>query len=329
MRSRAACLLLGLAAAFALDAPAQTQAEGSGYPARPIRVIQPAPPGGASDVILRAVAQKLTGAWGQPVVVDNRPGAHGMIGNELAARSKPDGYTLLYGTVGTLAINTTLYTKAPYRMPDDFSPVTQFIDQPNVVIVHAGLSLESLADLVQLAKAKPGQLSFASAGSGSATHLGPEMFRIRAGLDMRHIPYKGAAAAAAAVAGGEVQVLFVSPVTAMPFLASGKVRALAVSTVQRVPVLPDVPTIAESGYPGLSYTAWSGLLAPARTPRHVLDKLHAELVKILKTQELRDMIGRDGSTAAWSASPEAFAHFIRTETAKWGKVITQTGARIE
>ena len=329
MSSQAACVRLSLIVALiGLGAPAQTHSADASFPVKPIRVIQPAPPGGASDVILRAVGQKLSTAWGQPVVVDNRPGAHGMIGNELAARAKPDGYTLLYGTVGTLAINTGLYTKAPYRMPDDFSPVSQFVDQPNVVIVHAGLPADSLAELVQLAKAKPGQLSFGSAGSGSATHLGPEMFRRRADIDIRHIPYKGAAAAAVAVAGGEVQVLFVSPVTAMPFIRNGRVKPLAVTGTQRVGVLPKVPTIAES-FPGFSYTAWSGLLAPRGTPRSVLGELHAEVVKILSTPEMRDMIAHDGSTAVWSASPEAFAQFIRSEVAKWGKVIAATGARVE
>jgi tripartite-type tricarboxylate transporter receptor subunit TctC len=329
MRRGTLHIFLGLAFAFVqADTHGQTQLSASSYPQKPIRILQPAPPGGASDVIVRAVAQKLA-TLGQPAVVDNRPGAHGIIANELAARARPDGYTLLYGTVGTIAINTGLYPKAPYRMPDDFSPLTQFVDQPNVVVVNASVPVESLPDLVQLARSKPGQVSFGSAGSGSATHLGPEMFRLRAGITMRHVPYKGAAAAAVAVAGGEVQVLFVSPVTAMPFVASGKVKAVAVSSSQRVAVMPGVPTIAESGYPGFSYSAWSGILAPARTPRPIVNKLHSELVSILKTQELRDMIARDGATAVWSETPEAFTQFIRSEIAKWGTVIQQTGARVE
>ena len=326
-----AALKIFVATAFAFvhaDTLAQTELTAASYPQKPIRILQPAPPGGASDVMVRAVAQKL-GTLGQPAVVDNRPGAHGIIANELAARARPDGYTLLYGTVGTIAINTGLYPKAPYRMPGDFSPLTQFVDQPNVVVVNASVPVESLPDLVQLARSKPGQVSFASAGSGSATHLGPEMFRLRAGITMRHVPYKGAAAAAVAVAGGEVQVLFVSPVTAMPFVASGKLKAVAVSSSQRVAVMPGVPTIAESGYPGFSYSAWSGILAPAKTPRPIVNKLHSELVRILKTQELRDMVARDGATAVWSETPEAFGDFIRGEIAKWGKVIEQTGARVE
>ncbi len=309
--------------------PVHAASEAANYPSRPIRIIQPAPPGGASDVVLRTVAQKLSGAWGQPVVVDNRPGAHGLIGNEIAARAMPDGYTLLYGTVGTLSINSGLYKKLPYRMPGDFSPVTQFVDQANLVLVNAALPVKSLGELVQLAKSKPGQLSFSSAGSGSATHLGPEMFRIRAGIDMRHVPYKGAAAAAVALAGGEVQVLFVSPVTATPFIAAGRIRALAVSTAKRLAQMPDLPTIAESGYPGFSYGAWSGLLAPARTSKPVVDKLHAQIIGLLKAQELRELIAKDGATAAWSESPEAFAQLIRSEVARWSKVIEQTGARIE
>ena len=312
-----------------LHALGQVEPGTQGYPQKPIRIIQPAAPGGASDVILRTIAQRLAAALGQSAIVDNRPGAHGIIGNELAARARPDGYTLLYGTVGTLAINTGLYTKAPYRVPDDFSPITQFVDQPNVVAVNAKVPVQSLADLVQLAKSKPGSVAFASAGSGSATHLGPEMFRLRAGIEMRHVPYKGAAAAAVATVGGEVQVLFVSPVTAMPFVTGGKLKAVAISSLQRIPALPGVPTIAESGYPGFSYSAWSGMLAPAKTPRPIVNKLHSELVAILKGEEVRDTVARDGSTAVWSETPERFTDFIGSEIAKWGKVIEQTGARVE
>ena len=299
------------------------------YPSRPLRIIHPAPPGGASDVIVRTVAQKLSTAWSQPVVVDNRPGAHGLIANELAARAKPDGYTLLYGTVGTIAINSGLYPKLPYRMPDDFAAVTQFADQANLVLVSASLPVKSLAELVLLAKSKPGELSFGSAGSGSATHLGPEMFRIRAGIDMKHVPYKGAAAAATALAGGEVQVFFVSPVTAMPFIRSGRIRALAVTTRARIPQLPEVPTVDESGYAGFSYAAWSGMLAPGKTPHRIVEKLHSEIVRMLKTQELADLLLRDGATPAWSASPKAFDALIRSEIVRWAGVIRQTGARVE
>jgi tripartite-type tricarboxylate transporter receptor subunit TctC len=301
----------------------------SGYPSKPIRIIQPAPPGGASDVILRSVAQRVSAVLGQTIVVDNRPGAHGLIATEMGARAKPDGYTLLYGTVGTIAINTSLYTKAPYRMPDDFAPITQFVDQANLVLVNATLAAESLADLVRLAKAKAGGLSFASAGSGSATHLGAEMFRIRASMDMKHIPYKGAAAAAVALAGGEVQVLFVSPVTALPFIRNGRIRALAVSSAQRIPQLPAVPTIAESGYPGFAYGAWSGILAPAETPRATIEALHTQIVSVLKSEELRKIVSQDGARAAWSETPRDFGDFIRSQIAAWGAVIRQTGARIE
>ena len=310
-------------------AQGQEGTDAAGYPVKPIRVIQPAPPGGASDVVLRAVTRVLSGTWGQSVVVDNRPGAHGMIANELAARARPDGYTLLYGTVGTIAINSGLYSKLPYRMPEDFAPVTQFVAQANVALVNAGLPIRSLGDLVQLAKAKPDALSFGSAGSGSATHLGPEMFRRRADIAMRHVPYKGAAAAALGVASGEVQVLFVSPVTAIPFIKGGRLRALAVTTEQRIPQMPEVPTIAESGYRGFSYVAWSGLLAPGKTPRALVAKLHREIASALKSHELSELISADGALAMPSESPQAFTSFIRAETAKWGKVIEQTNARVE
>jgi tripartite-type tricarboxylate transporter receptor subunit TctC len=303
--------------------------EASGYPTKPIRIIQPAPPGGASDVILRSVAQRVSTALGQTMVVDNRPGAHGVIANELAARAKADGYTLLYGTVGTIAINTSLYTKTAYRMPDDFAPITQFVDQANLVLVNVSLPVESLEDLMRVAKSKSGGLTFGSAGSGSATHLGAEMFRIRAGIYLKHIPYKGAAAAAAALAGGEVNVLFVSPVTALPFIRSGRIRAVAVSTAHRIPQLPDVPTIAESGYPGFAYGAWSGMLARAGTPPAIVDLLHAQFVGVLRSEELRKIVSQDGATAAWSESPAAFGSFIRAQIAAWGTVIRKTGARVE
>jgi len=314
--------------AIACHGVAYSQAP-SAYPTKPIRIIQPAPPGGASDVILRSVAQKLSAVLGQSIVVDNRPGAHGLIANELAARSKPDGYTLLYGTVGTIAINTSLYAKLPYRMPEDFSPITQFADQANVVLVNASLPAQSIAELVRMAKSKPVGLTFASAGSGSATHLGAEMFRLRAEIEMNHVPYKGAAAAAAALAGGEVQMLFVSPVTALPFIRSGRIRPLAVTTSQRIPQLPEVPTVAESGYPGFSYGAWSGIVAPAGIPSAILDLLYAELVKVLNSEDLRKIVSQDGARAVWSDSPSAFAEFIRAQIASWGAVIRKTGARVE
>ena len=321
-------LVVFVALAYHVHARGQG-AVASGYPGKPIRILQPAPPGGASDVILRAVTQRVSAALGQSMVVDNRPGAHGIIANELASRARPDGYTLLYGTVGTIAINTSLYPKAAYRMPDDFAPITQFVDQANLVLVNVSLPVESLADLVRVAKSRNGGLTFASAGSGSATHLGAEMFRIRADIDLKHIPYKGAAAAAAALAGGEVNVLFVSPVTALPFIRSGRIRAVAVSTPQRIAQLPEVPTIAESGYPGFAYGAWSGMLAPAGTPASIVDVLHAQFVRVLKSEEFRKIVSQDGATAAWSENPAAFGSFIRAQIAAWGTVIRQTGARVE
>jgi tripartite-type tricarboxylate transporter receptor subunit TctC len=322
-------LVVGICSTL-MSLPVQAQGKAAvDFPVRPIRVLQPAPPGGASDVILRVVTQKLSTVLGQSIVVDNRPGAHGIIASEITARATADGYTLLYGTVGTLAINSGLYAKLPYRMPDDFAPITQFVDQANLVLVNAAQPVKSLGELVQLAKAKPGQLFFGSAGSGSATHLGPEMFRIRAGIDMKHVPYKGAAAAAIALAGGEIQVMFVSPVTAIPFIRTGKIRALAVSTAQRIRQLPDLPTIAESGYPGFSYGAWSGMLAPAGTPGAIVSRLHSQITGLLKTQEMQDLIAKDGANAAWSETPEAFSRHIRSEIVKWTQVIKQTGARVE
>jgi tripartite-type tricarboxylate transporter receptor subunit TctC len=299
------------------------------YPHKPLRVLVPAPPGGASDVILRTVTQKLAEALGQPVVADNRPGAHGLIAMSLAAQSRPDGYTLIYGTVGTLAINTSLYRKLPYRMPQDFAPLTQFAEQANVALVNAEVAAKSLSELVRLAKAKPGALTFGSAGTGSGTHLGPAMFCVRAGIDIRHVPYKGAAAAITGLAGGEVQVLFVSPVTANPFIANGKVRALAVSSPQRIPQMPAVPTIAESGYPDFAYVAWSGMLARAGSPQPILDELYTRIAEILRRPQMQELISRDGAKVAVSASREAFGAFIREETARWAEAIARTGTHID
>lgn len=299
------------------------------FPTRPIRIIQPAPPGGASDVILRSVAQKVGAALGQTLVVENRPGAHGLIANELAARALPDGYSLLYGTVGTIAINSSLYPKLPYRMPEDFAPITQFAEQANLVLVTAALPVRSLSQLVALSKAQSGGLLFGSAGAGSATHLGAEMFRMRSQAVLTHVPYKGAAAAAVAVAAGEVNVLFVSPVTALPFVRTGRLRALAVTTATRFPQLPDVPTVAESGYPGFAYGAWSGILAPAATPAWIIELLHARFVNALKSDDVRELIDKDGASVVWSEEPKAFGVFIRSQIKSWQAVVSQTGVTVQ
>jgi len=298
------------------------------YPNRPIRIIQPAPPGGASDVILRTVAQKVGAVLGQTLVVENRPGAHGLIANELGARATPDGYSLLYGTVGTIAINTTLYPKLPYRMPGSFVPITQFAEQANLVLVTASLPVRSLSQLVALSKSQPGGLLFGSAGTGSGTHLGAEMFRLKSQAAMKHVPYKGAAAAAVAVAAGEVNVLFVSPVTALPFVRNGRLRALAVTTQTRLPQLPDVPTVAESGYPGFAYGAWSGILAPAATPPDIIRLLHAKFGDVLRSDEVRDLVHKDGATVVWSEDPKVFDKFIRDQIKTWEAVVLQTGVTI-
>ena len=315
-------LLAALVAIAAVSASAQT------YPTRPIRLVVPFPAGGTTDILAREVGDRLSRSLGQSVVVDNRPGAAGNIGSDMVAKSAPDGYTLLMGTVGTHAINPSLYTKMPYDHVKDFAPVVLVAGVPNVLEVTPSLPVNSVADLIKLAKEKPGQLNFASSGSGTSIHLSGELFKTMAGVDMTHVPYKGSAPALTDLMGGQVQLMFDNLPSSLQQIKAGKLRAIAVTSAQRAPALPNVPTIAESGLPGFEASSWFGLLAPAGTPPAVIARINTEVNQWLQTGEAKEKLVAQGAVVA-GGTPEQFAAHIRAETEKWAKVVKVSGAKVD
>jgi len=318
-------LFFGIAA-FAFGAPASAQAPA--YPTKPVRIVVPFPAGGATDILARAVAQKLTETWGQAFVVDNRPGAGGNIGSELVAKAAPDGYTLEMGTVGTHAINASLYAKMPYDHVKDFAPIILVAGVPNVLVVNPAVPVNSVQELIAYAKANPGKLNFASSGNGTSIHLSGELFKVMAGVQMTHIPYKGSAPALADLLGGQVQLMFDNLPPSLPQIKGGKLRALGVTSAARAPALPDTPTIAESGLPGFDASSWFGLLAPAGTPPAIIAKLNTEIAKWLATPEAKEKLVAIGANIA-GGTPEDFARHIQAETAKWAKVVKESGAKVD
>jgi tripartite-type tricarboxylate transporter receptor subunit TctC len=300
-----------------------------GYPSKPIRFVVPYPPGGPLDIMARAVGQKLTEAWGQPVVVDNRAGAGGNIGADLVAKSPPDGYTLLMGAVATHAINPTLYGKVPYDPIKDFAPVALVAQVPNILVVHPSVPARTVPELIELARARPGYLNFGSGSTGSTGHLAGELFNTMAGVKMVHIPYKGGAPAMADLLAGQVQLMFDNLANALPNVRAGKLRALAVTTLARSPAVPELPTIAQSGLPGFDLTTWFGVMVPAGTPPEVVARLNAEIVRALGAKDMRERLEKMGAELPASNTPEHFAAFIRAEAAKYAKVVRDSGARVE
>ena len=298
------------------------------YPNHAIRLVVPFPAGGTTDILARDVAKKLTDTFGQSVVVDNRPGAGGNIGADLVAKAPPDGYTLLMGTVGTHAINPSLYAKMTYDHVKDFAPVVLVAGVPNVLVVNPSVPVNSVADLIKLAKSKPGAINFASSGSGTSIHLSGELFKTMTGVDMTHVPYKGSAPALQDLMGGQVQVMFDNLPSSLALIKAGKLRAVAVTSLKRSPALPDVPTVAESGVPGFEASSWFGILAPAGTPAPIVAKLNAEVNKWLQSPEGKDQLLAQGAEVA-GGSPEQFAAHIRAETDKWAKVVKASGAKVD
>jgi len=298
------------------------------YPVKAIRMILPSAPGSGPDIMARIIGQKLTEAWGQPVVVEARPGAGGIIGSEAVARSAPDGYTLIMGNAGSHSVNPSLYPKLPYDPLRDFAPVVLVSSAPNILIVHPSLPVKSVEDLIALAKARPGQLTFGSGGNGSTAHLSGEMFRMLADIKIRHVPFKGAPAAVIGVMAGDISMAILNLPPALPHVKSGKLKALGVSTPKRFAAVPELPTIAESGLPGYSAETWYGVLAPAGTPREIILKLNAEIVKSLRTEELKMRIASDGGEVIGS-TPEEFTAVMKTDIAKWAKVVQASGARVD
>jgi tripartite-type tricarboxylate transporter receptor subunit TctC len=297
------------------------------YPSRPIRMIVAYPPGGGTDQVGRVMAEQLTQTLGQQVVVDNRGGATGNIGTELAARAAPDGYTLLMGNVAPNAVNVSLFKKLSFDPVKDFAPVSLVAITPNILVAHPSLPVKTVKDLIALAKAKPGALNFPSAGVGSSSHLAGELLKSLAGISMVHVPFKGGGPALIAVIAGEVQIMFATLPAAMPHVKSGKVRPVAVTTLKRSQAMPELPTIAESGVKGYDAATWYGLLAPAGTAKAIVDRLHGDTVKILAgpTRQRLEAQGfePDGGT------PAAFAAYIKSEISKWAKVIKDAGIPAE
>jgi tripartite-type tricarboxylate transporter receptor subunit TctC len=303
--------------------PASAQA----YPNKPIRWIVPFPPGGAADIVSRTVGGKLTEAWGQQVVIDNRPGAGGNIAAELVAKAIPDGYTVII-VPATHTTNPTLYARLPYDPVKDFAPVTLVSSSPLVLVVHPAVPASSVRELIALAKAKPGQLNYASSGIGVSAHLAAELFKFTVGVDIVHIPYKGQPPAMIDLLSGQVQLMFANMPVALPQIKAGKLRPLAVTTLKRTPNLPGLPTVADAGLPGFEVNQWSGLLVPAGTPRSVISKLHGEIARILQLPDVRESFVNQGFEPVGN-TPAEFAAYISAEIAKWAKLIRDAGIRAE
>ena len=308
---------LGICVAGLSVAPA---ALAQSYPTKPVRVIVPYPPGGVGDTTMRAIAQQLSESLGQPFVIDNKPGASQMIGADAVAKAAPDGYTLFLGSVTSLAINVSSQKKMPYDPVKDFAPVSMLYFSPMYLVVNPAVPAQSVKELVALAKAQPGKLSFASIGQGGSIHLAGEMFKSMAGVDITHIPYKGSAPALTDIIGGQVSLMFDAGVSALPQVRAGKLRALAITTAKRVDSTAELPTVAEAGgLPNYEATLWFGLVAPAATPRDIVNRLSQELAKILRQPALQARFANLGVEFS-ASSPDEFATYIRAETLKWGKV---------
>lgn len=315
---------LALAALLVAAGPAVAQAD---FPTRAIRIIVAYTPAGTTDILARAVGQKFTEAWGQPVIVDNRPGANGSIGTEMAAKSPPDGHTLTMGTSGTHAINPTLYPKLPYDALKGFAPVSLVAAVPNIVVVHPSLPVKTLQQLVGYAKAHPGKLTHGSPGIGSTGHLSAELLKTMAGISMTHVAYKGSAPTLQDLMAGQITVVVDNIPPYLPHVKAGKIRALAVTTSERSPVAPDLPTVAEAGLKGYSAGAWFGLYAPAGTPSAVVEKLSAETRRILALPDVRDRLVGLGAVPAGN-TPAEYARFTADEIGKWGKVIRDANVKL-
>lgn len=323
LNALAAAVVLG--SGLLANVPAAAQAA---YPNKTITIIVPFSAGGTTDILARIVGQALTTELGQTVIVDNRAGAGGNIGGQVAARAPADGYTLFMGTVGTHAINASLYRKMPFDPIKDFSPLTRVANVPNLLVANPAQPFKNVKELIAYGKAHPGQLNFGSSGNGTSIHLSGELFKTMANVDMQHVPYKGSAPAMTDLLGNQIAIMFDNMPSAIQHVRSGKLRALAVTTAKRSPELPDVPTIAEAGLPGYEATSWFGLFAPAATPPAVVSKLNTAIVKVLANPEIKKKINEQGAEV-YSETPEQFAVFIQKESVKWSKVVRDSGASMD
>ena len=316
------------AATLALAALAPAHAQGAAYPDRPVRLIVPFPPGGGNDILGRAVAQRLTESLGQQVIIDNRGGAGGIIGNAIAATSDPDGYTLCLGSMGGLAHNPALRPKLSYDPTRDFAGVSMLATSPFILVVNPAVTAANVKELIALARAKPGTLNYGSSGSGSSLHMTGELFKYTAGVNIVHVPYKGTAPALTDLIAGQVQMMFSTMPPALPHMKAGKLRALGITTLTRTKAAPEVPTIAEAGVPGFEVQNWQGIVVPAKTPAPIIERLNREIVKVLAAPAMVEVLGAQGLDPV-SNTPAEFDKLIRTEIVKWRKLVQATGIRID
>jgi tripartite-type tricarboxylate transporter receptor subunit TctC len=311
---------------LALSLPSITQA--AQYPTKPVRLIVPFPAGGTTDVMGRLIGQQLATRLGQQFIIDNRPGAAGGLGADLAAKAPPDGYTLLLGAVATHSINPSLYARLPYDAVKDFEPVALLGTLPNVLVVNPNVPARTLQELIALAKAKPGSLTFASGGNGTTHHLAGELFKRMTGVDMTHVPYKGNAPAITDVIGGQVNAMFDNINNSLPHIKANRLRALAVTSSTRAAVLPNVPTLSELGLKGFHVTSWFGLFVPARTPQPIVMRLNSAVNEALRDKQVHDLLATEGIEAQ-SSTPQAFRTFLQAESVRWAKLVKESGARVE
>ncbi len=317
-------VVIGAAYAALIVAPVGAQT----YPAKTVRIVVPFPAGGSTDIIGRVVAEQLTAALGQQVIVDNRPGANGVIGTDLVAKAAPDGYTLLMGGIGSLSINPAIYSKIPYDPLRDFTAIIQIAQVPNVLVVHPSLPVKTVKDLVALAKANPGKLSFSSSGSGSSDHMSGELFKSMAQVDLVHVPYKGGAPAITDAIAGQVSMTFSNQPTALPHVKTGKLRGIAVTSIKRSGAAPELPTIDESGLKNFDVSSWVGVNAPANLPRDIVTRINAEIIKGMSATAGRERLNQLAFDPVLS-TPEQYAAHIKSEVAKWAQVAKVAGAKLD
>jgi tripartite-type tricarboxylate transporter receptor subunit TctC len=313
---------------FIVSAVVTAPAARAAYPEKPITIIVPFSPGGATDMLARTVGQKLSAGWGQSVLVENRPGAGGNIGAAVGAKAAPDGYTLTLTAAGIMAVNPHIYPKLPYDSIKDFAPVTQLVNAPLLLVVHPSVPVHNFKEYVQLVKAQPGKITLGNGGTGTAQHLGGEYLDMSAGMKSLHVPYKGSAPATADLIGGQVQAMFDNMVTLIPHIKAGKLKPLAVTSSTRVSILPDVPTVAESGLPGFETGTWYGIAAPAGTPKDVVNKLQVEIARILAMPDVHDKLIQQGLIPVGS-TPEQFGKFIEAERIKAGNIVKAANIKVE
>ena len=319
--------MLSVAASMMAFALSPGSAGAQTYPAKPVRMLVPFPPGGGTDYTARLIGQKLSEMWGQPVVIENRPGASTTIASEMVARAAPDGYTLIMGSTNH-TINPSLYMKLPYDTIRDFAPITVAVTASYVLSVHPSLPARSVKELVALARAHKGEINYSSSGRSGPQHIAGELFKLMANVDMTHVPYKGGGPAVVALLGGHVQVMFATPVSALPHVKTGKLRALGVTSLKRSEAIPQVPTISEAALPGYEAVTWWGLLGPARLPREIVNKIHGDVVKVLHTSDTQDKLAREGVNPA-GTSPEQFAAMIQQDIGKMAKIVKAANMKID